>query len=279
MRIGANAAIAIGTVCLVAIMIAAIANQTFSWWVVPFVILFGTIFAGVLAVCWLMYREDKLRRSAMLEYPNEPWAWDAKWRGDVMKSRSTSELWGTLAFTTVLAMFAIIGIFSLIQGLGEGNLWVLLNLIPIVAAAYFGRSTFAAWTNLRLEKNVLLRNEGWPVWVGDRFSARMETKPDHPPEQIEAWLEHFKVVRREESDGVSFEKVVDRKLQGQVDDLGHGKFRVSADIPQDCPATSWTEDAQKRWWDLVISARISGAQVKLRYEIPVADAASEFIDQ
>lgn len=273
MRLRGNLAIAFGTLFLATIMLVAIANQAFSWWVYPFGILFGTIFLGVLSICFLNYREDRYRSSRVDDYPDEPWMWDARWRSAIMISRSTSEFWGTLAFTVILGVFALMGIASLLAGLAEGNLWVLLNLIPIGAAAYFGRNAYVAWRTLRLERNISLSNETRPAWIGAGFSARMKTMARHHPEDVEAWLEHIKIVRNEESDGVSFEKVVDRRLPGLVEDTGSGEARIFVDIPQNNPATSWIEGEQGSWWDLVISMRLSDAKVSVRYEIPVADPA------
>lgn len=273
MRIRGDLAIAFGTLFLAAIMLVAIANQAFSWWVYPFGILFGTIFLGVLSICFLNYREDRYRSSRVDVFPDEPWMWDARWRSAIMISRSTSEFWGTLAFTVILGVFALMGIASLLTGLAEGNLWVLLNLIPIAAAAYFGRNAYIAWRTLRLERNISLSNETRPAWIGAGFSARMKTMARHHPEDVEAWLEHIKIVRNEESDGVSFEKVVDRRLPGLVEDTGSGEARIFVDIPQNNPATSWIEGEQGSWWDLVISMRLSDAKVSVRYEIPVADPA------
>ena len=271
LRISPTAVIAIGTVCLVAVMVAAIVNQPFSWWVFPFSMMFGALFLGVLNLCFSNYQKSKFRRAMMDDHPNEPWMWDARWQDDVMVSRSRSEFWGTLVFAIILGMFAIVGVYSLVEGLVEGNLWVLLNLIPIVAAVYFGRNTYMAWRTLRLERHVSLYAETQPAWVGARFSALMDIETPHQTGQIEVCLEHFKIERREESDGVTFTKVVDRKVPGHVEDVGHGKAGISVDIPPNSPATAWSEDAPSRWWDLVISTRILGTQVLLRYEIPVAD--------
>ena len=165
MRIGMNGLVALGTLCLVAIMVFAITQQEFSWWVIPFGLLFSTIFAGVLAMCFSFYREDRFRRASINDYPNEPWMWDARWRSDIMSSRSKSEFWGTAAITVILGVFAFLGVASLIEGLPEGNLWVLLNLIPIAAAAYFGPKIYTASQNLRMEKQVRLINETRPAWV------------------------------------------------------------------------------------------------------------------
>ncbi|GGX44455.1 hypothetical protein GCM10007385_10500 [Tateyamaria omphalii] len=275
MRIGTNGAIATGTLCLIAIMIAAVADQDFGWWVVPFILLFGTLFSGVLALCVLNYRKDRFRRASISTHPDEPWMWDERWQSDTMTSRSKSELWGTLAFTVILAVFAFIGVASMLHGLPEGNLWVLLNIIPMVATAYFLRNSVVAWRALRLERHVSLTSEARPAWIGQTFSALVNTTTGQQADKISAWLEHTKVVRHEESDGVSFEKVMDRKLPGHVDDLGEGTARITVDIPKSSPTTSWRDDAQDRWWDLVISMRISGIEGQLRFEIPVAEPAEQ----
>lgn len=270
-RIGSNAAIAIGTFCLIAIMIGAVSNQQFSWWVFPFLLLFGTIFAGVLGLCFLTYREDRFRRASVAKYSDQPWMWDARWRSDHMTSRSKSEFWGTLAFEIVLAMFAVFGVATLFEGLPEGNLWVLLNIVPIIAAIYVGKNTYIAWRTVRLEKHFLLTNETRPAWIGSNFSALMVTTAELDPERIDVRLEHFKVIRREENDGTAFEKVADLRLPGQIEEVRSGRTKIFVEIPQTSPPTSWSEDEQSSWWDLVISANVSGKEVSLRYEIPVAD--------
>ena len=56
---GVNGAIVTGTLCMVAIMVGAIVHQKFSWWVFPFSLLFGTIFAAILVFCFMNYREDR----------------------------------------------------------------------------------------------------------------------------------------------------------------------------------------------------------------------------
>ena len=152
-----------------------------------------------------------------------------------MTSRSKSEFWGTLTITIILGMFALFGIQTLIEGLPEGNLWVLLNLVSIVAAAYFGRNTYAAFKTWRLGNQFSLNNETRPAWVGKKFSAVMKSANGHQAGNVNVWLEHFKVIRREESDGIAFIKVVDRKLPGQVEFIQDGKSRISVDIPEKSP--------------------------------------------
>ena len=273
MRIGTNGAIAICILCLMVVMVGAIAHQDFSWWVVPFSVLFGTIFVGGLGLCLLHYQEDKFRRAAERDYPDEPWMWDARWRSDSLVSRNRSDFWGSLAFFIVLAMFALFGVASLLKGLPDGNFWVLLNIIPIVAAAYFARSSYIAMRNWRVERLVSLKCEARPAWVGAEFSAVLESEFDRPLSQVNAWMEHIKVVRREEHDETVFENVVDRKLPCRCEFTGGGTVRIVGEIPAGSPATSWTEDEQKRWWELVIVADRSGKRVTLRYEVPVADPA------
>ena len=269
MRIGSNGVIAFGTVCLIIVMITAVAHQSFSWWVIPFVVLFGTIFISVLGLSYLNYRNAQFRRKAMSEYPDQPWLWDERWQSDLLLSRSKSEFWGTLAFAIILSMFAISGVVSLVQGLSEGNLWVLLNIIPIVAAVYFGRNTYVAWQTMRLERSATVITETHPARVGDQFSALLELQAPDQPEQSDAWLEHYKIIRREDSDGTTFEKVVDRKLPCTVEKLAQGKARISIDLPANSPPTKKEDNAPHQWWDLVISTRISNTNVLLRYEIPV----------
>lgn len=273
MRLETNRVIAVGALCLAAGLVTAIAHQEFSWWVFPFGLLFGTMLAGILGMCCLTYRENRFRSAAMTDYPGEPWMWDARWRSAIMRSRSESEFWGALAFTLMLSVFAGIGIASMLKGLPEGNLWVLLNVLPLAGAVYLGRRLFAAWRVCRLERQVSVTNETRPAWVGARFSAAMEVVPDRRAEHVEARLEHFKVVRREESDGVAFEKVVDRTLPGQTESIRDGKVKISVDIPEKSPTTSWDETEQNRWWDLVITMIVSGNKFSLRYEVPVADPA------
>jgi len=272
-RVEINSVIAIGTLCLIVVMVSAIVYQEFSWWVFLFGLLFGTIFTGILSLCILNYREDGFRRSSMDDYPNEPWMWDARWRSGFMASRNKSEFWGTLAFTIILGVFAFLGFVILFQELPNGNLWVLLSLIPIIAAIMFGRKLNIAWKALRFEEQVSLTSEIHPAWVGAMFSAVMKIEIEHQPQHVEVWLEHFKILRREEVDGVAFEKVVDCRLSGQAEYIGDGKTRVSAHIPENCFATSWSKVEQRRWWDLLIIINISGNAVSLRYEIPVADPA------
>ena len=271
MRIGTNTVVAIGVLSLVAIMVGAIAHQDFSWWVFPFSLLFGTIFAGILDLCFLNFHGDRFRQASLGDYPNEPWMWDARWRSGTMISRSKSEFWGFLAGTIILSMFALIGVVTLIKGLPQGNLWVLLNILPIAGAFYFGRKVYVAGRTWQSEKQVTITNQTRPAWVGSRFSAVIEAETQLKASHVEAWLEHFKVIRLEESDGIAFEKVIDRKLPGQIEHTDDGNVRVSVDIPEKSPATSWGETEQKRWWDLVVAINISGKNVSLRYEVPVAD--------
>ncbi|MTI02236.1 hypothetical protein [Roseibium sp. RKSG952] len=273
MRVTTNGVIVIGVVTMIAIMVAAIAYQQFSWWVFPFGLLFLTIFAGILWLCFLDHREDRFRRASEGKFPDEPWMRSKRWRTDNMTSRSKPEFWGSLAFTLILGVFALSGIVSLQAGLPEGNYWVLLNLIPIVGALYFALSTYFAWRTWRLERYVNLISETRPAWIGSKFSAVIKVVGVRRTDQVEAWLEHLKVVRREESDGVAFEKVVDQKLTGQTEEMSGGQIRISVDIPENTPATSWNDDEQESWWDFVIVVGLPEKKITLRYEVPVADPA------
>ena len=273
MRISTNIAIAVGTLCLVVIMVLAVADQEFSWWVLPFGFIFGTSFLGVLTICFLNHREDRHRRSAQVAYPDQPWMWDARWRSSVMTSRNVPDFWGNLAFTVILGAFATIGAATLIQGLSDGNLWVLLNLIPIAFAVYFGRRSHFAWRTLRTFRDVSVFNESIPAWVGGKLTARVTTSGRLSPEHTEVWLEHIKSVTRIDNDGTSFEKVVDRKISGRIEGTGQNASRISLDIPPDGPATSWSDEGPECWWDLVIDMTVAGDRVLARYEVPVADPA------
>ncbi|WP_420584803.1 hypothetical protein [Ruegeria sp.] len=256
---------------MMAIMVTAIAYQKFSLWVLPFCLLFLTIFAGILWTCFLNHREDRFRRASERDYPDEPWMGDIRWRSDRMMSRSKPEFWGNLAFAIVLGVFALFGVVTLNSGLSDGNYWVLLNIIPIAGAGYFAHGTYLAWSTWRFERGITLTSKTRPAWVGAEFLAVMKAVDVRRADQVEAWLEQVKVVRREESDGVTFEKVVEHKLAGQTEVVRGGQIEISVDIPDNCPATSWSEDEQERWWDLVIEIDLSGKKFTLRYEIPVAD--------
>ena len=86
-----------------------------------------------------------------------------------------------------------------------------------------------------------------------------------------ARLEHFTITRQEDGDGVSFSKVVDQTLSGRIEDMEHGSARIFVDIPEHSPETAWTGDEPGGWWDLVLSMHVSGVEVPLRYEVPVAN--------
>lgn len=273
MRVTVNEVIGIGVFALLAIMVIAIAQQEFSWWVLPFSLLFLATFGGIIWVCFLNYREDRFRRASEGDYPNEPWMWDERWRSNRMTSRSRSDFWGSLTFTIILGVFAFIGIVTLLHGLPEGNFWVLLNIIPIACAIHFARNSYFAWRTWRLERHISFATETRPAWVGATFSAVMTAVNGQRADQVEAWLEHFKIIRREEDDGVTFQKVVDRRLSGYTEDISDGQIRISVDIPEKSAATSWSEDVQERWWDFVVVTVLSGEKITLRYNIPVADPA------
>ena len=273
MRVTTNGIIAIGVTTLMAIMVTAITYQEFSWWVVPFCVLFLTLFAGILWLCFLTDRENRFRRASKEDFPNQPWMRDQRWRTDRMTSYSKPEFWGRLTFTVLLGVFALFGIVTLHSGLTERNYWVLLNIIPIAGAVYCARSTFYAWRAWRQERYVNLTSETRPAWVGARFSTVMKAVGVQHADQVEAWLEHLKVLRREESDGVVFEKVVDHKLLAQTEEMNGGQIRISVDIPDKSPATSWSDDEPESWWDLVVVVGLPRKKITLRYEVPVANPA------
>lgn len=273
MRDVTNGVVAIVVVTMMAIMVAAITYQEFSWWVFPFSLLFFSIFAGILWVCFLNHREDRFRRAFKGDFSEEPWMRDKRWQTDQMTSRSKPEFWGSLSVAFILGLFAVFGFVTLQSGLPEGNYWVLLNIIPIAGAAYFARNTYLAWRAWSFERYVTVTSETRPAWVGTEFLAVMKTTKVQRVDQVDAWLEHLKVVRREESDGVTFEKVMDHKLACQTEEMGSGQIRISVNIPKENPATSWDDDEQERWWDLVIVVGASGKKITLRYEVPVASPA------
>lgn len=270
-----NLTVGTGVICLMAIMGLAITQQEFSWWVFPFAALFGTIFAGVLSICISIYRDDAYRKLAMKEYPDQPWMWDRKWRMDTLPSQTRSEFRGNLAFSIILSIFAFIGVFTMLEGLREGNLWTLLGLIPLPFAAYAIRKCHQAWRTLRFERGVALTPGSLPGWVGSGFSAQMDFPNGSQPESSEVWLEYTRTKKVEESDGVSFSKVTDREIQGQID-LGvdgaeHNVASIRIDIPKDAPETSWTEETPNGWWEVVVSARVEGKTHVSRYRVPIAD--------
>ncbi|WP_171210201.1 MULTISPECIES: hypothetical protein [unclassified Ruegeria] len=273
MRVTTNGAIGIVSVSMMAVMVAAIAYQEFSWWVIPFAVLFLTIFAVILFLCLMDRTEFRFRSASKTEFPNKPWMRDKRWRSDEMTSRSRSEFWGSVALMLILGMFALVGSVSLRSGVAEGNYWVLLNIVPIAAAVYWARKTSLAWKVWRLERFVTLTSETRPAWIGAQFSVMMEIAQGLSAEGVEVWLEHLKTVRVEESDGVSYEKVTDLKLSGQAEALDSGQIRLRVDIPQNSPAASW-DDAQGSWWDFVVAVGLPAGKITLRYEIPVADPAA-----
>ncbi|MGH1483033.1 MAG: hypothetical protein ACRBM6_30720 [Geminicoccales bacterium] len=270
-----NMAVFVGTFCLLLIMCLAIVDQEFSWWVFPFIALFGALFAGVLSVCFSIYRADTYRDSMKAEYPDQPWMWHAKWRSDVIPSRSRWDFWGAVVFTIILSVFALSGVAATLDGLPSGNLWTILGLIPLIVLFFVVQYMIQAWRTLRYEKRVSLVLETRPAWIGSAFSARLVIPAGTQPEHLEAQLEHTEIVRVEESDGVSFEKAVDSKISGHVetsfDDAGHCTGSIVVDIPSHSPESSWHEDDLKGWWEMIITMRIEGVDIPLRYEVPVAD--------
>lgn len=270
-----NMAVFVATLCLLLIMCLAIFDQEFSWWVFPFVALFGALFAGVLSVCFSIYRADIYRDSTKTEYPHQPWMWHAKWRSDVISSRSRWDFWGALALTIILSVFASSGVVAMLDGLPNGNLWTILGLIPLILAFFVVRYTFQAWRTLHYEKRISLVLETRPAWIGSAFRARLIIPPAIHPEHFEAELEHTEIVRVEESDGVSFTKVVDHTISGRVetgfDDAGRRTVSISVDIPSDSPESLWDEEDPGGWWDVIITMRVEGLDIPLRYEVPVAD--------
>ncbi|MEJ8562665.1 hypothetical protein QTO30_16530 [Yoonia sp. GPGPB17] len=253
----------------------AIAQQPFNWWVFPFITLFGIIFAGVLSFCLSGYREEKFRVKAMGTHPDQPWMWDARWQTDIIPSRSKTSLWGTLAFFVILAMFGLMGVAQIIDKLPSGNFWTLLGVIPVVAAIYFGRQTHRAWKTLRFERGISLILDSRPAWTGSALSARLVCTDRRHADHVQVHLEHITVIREEETDGVNFKTVVDRKCAYQadvrVDDTGHFIANLRVDIPSGSPETAWIEDAEpNRWWDLIVTLGVAGEDIHLRYEVPVA---------
>lgn len=278
---GTNILVAAITLGLIGVTCIAIAQQEFSWWVFPFIVMCGVIFGSVLRFCFVVYQEDKFRNGAMLEYPNQPWMWHARWRSDVIPARNRSDFRGTLAFFVILSIFASMSVAHIIDNASETDFWewvgVLLNLIPIVAAAYFARETYRLWQTLHYEKRIALVLKTRPVWVGSALSAGM-TMPQHlKPEHVGVCMELFKIIRQEDSDGsVSLNKVVDQTISGRVESAfeqtGRHTANICVDIPPNSPETSWDEGSSV-WWDLIITLRIKGTDIPLRYQVPVAEPA------
>lgn len=262
MQIGKTALVGVAAVTLAAVMVAAIAGQGFSWWVFPFALLFSTIFGGVLIWSLQSLRAEAFRRDAKRASPDAPWMWERQWQSDVMVSKTRAELWAALALLVVVGVFAFTGVALLVRELPAGNLWSLLNVVPVLAVAYLAVKLRAAVKAWRFERGVTVRREVWPARTGAVFSAVLTAKPDG------AWLEHIAQERREDSEGVSFEDVVAHNLPAELKDLGGGKTRLSVEIPDGFPGTAW--EARDRWWDLVIAFE---GGVTLRYEVPVAAPA------
>ena len=269
-----NWVIIFGVIALSAVLLSAVTQQSYSIWVWPFVLLFATIFGGILALCVQNIREDRFRETAQQHHPDEPWKWDARWQTDTLPSRSLPDFWGCLAVTVILGIFAVIGVATLLEGLPQGNLWVLLNLIPIIAATYFLHRTLRAYQTLRVARLVSLTTQTRPAILGQQFIATMHAQPDQRIDSCLAWFEHFKIIRHKGHDGDSFEKAVDTKLDAQTSDAGNGNIMIAVDLPEMGHATTWSDTSPSRWWDLVIDATISGKRASLRYEIPVANPAA-----
>ncbi len=268
-----NWVIIFGVIALSAILLTAITQQSYSIWVWPFVLMFATIFGSILALCIQNIREDRYRDSVQHKHPDQPWMWDMRWQTKTLPSRSLPDFWGCLAVTVILGVFAMIGVATLLEGLPQGNLWVLLNLIPIIAATYFLHRTFGAYQSMRVAKLVSLTAQTRPAVLGQRFTATISAQPDQCIDSCFAWLEHIKIIRHKEHDGDSFEKRVDTKLDARTSDTGDGGILITVDLPETGHATSWSDTPPSRWWDLVIDATVSGQKASLRYEIPVTDPA------
>ncbi len=272
-------AVAAFTLLMSAIMCFAVTQQEFSWGVFPFVTLFGTLFGSVLVFCFAVYRQDKFRDLAKHDYPDQPWMWDPCWRSEVIPSRNKSDFRGTLALFIILSMFALVSVAQIIDKRFDNDLWArlgaLLSVIPIIAAAYFGRNLYRAWKSLSYDKRISLVLETCPAWIGSAFTARMIISQELQPDHVKVQLEHFKVIRQEESDGTTFSKVIDRKIAGRVEtsleETGERTAKICIDIPPGSPETGWDDEADGAWWEAVITLCFNRADVTLRYQVPVAE--------
>lgn len=275
MKDNSNWVILFGVIALGAIMMTAVTHQAYSVWVWPFALLFTTMFGAIGALSLLNIREDRFRDDSRQKHPNEPWLWDTRWQTNIVPSRSQADFLGHLAITIILGVFALIGFVTLFKGLPEGNLWVLLNVIPIIGAAYFLRGTFSAFRSWRVSRLVSLKVEHRPAWLGATFAATLINNSDQTLDIAAARFEHFKIIRRKEHDGDSFEKKLGQTLMAQTTVADNGAIRISVDFPETAPTTSWSDSDPSSWWDLVIAGTVSGRKVSLRYEIPVTDPAAD----
>ena len=257
------------SVALFGIAVLAVLYQPFSWWAFPFLVLFGTVFGGFFAVSFANWSDDRFAGSEKLKYPDQPWMWNKKWRSDKLQSRGLSDLYGTTAFAVITGVFGLVGLASIITGLPEGNLWALLNIIPIGLSAYFGFKLIAAVQNLRAERHLTVLIETRPGWVGREFTVALKGWPATALNKSVAQLELNKVVREVDDDEVWHRKVIERRIHLSHAASPEGTARFSGEIPKDCTPTDW--EKHNRWWDLVISSELRGLSAEVRYEVPIAD--------
>jgi hypothetical protein len=275
-----NLIVVIVTLCMVVIMCGAVVSQEFSWWVIPFLALFVTIFASILSVCYSIFQSDRFAGRARKDFPDQPWMWNRQWQSDVIASQSRHAFWSGFALTIILSVFASTGFFATAEGLPEGNFWTLLGFVPLPFAVYCARETWLAWQVLRLAKCTKLVLQTRPAWTGDKFSAQLYLTDIQPFDTLEACLVFTKTVKRierEVGDGerVVYTKVEDRKINGKVElgpsEAGSCVAYVSADIPHNSPATSWNDSDEQGACDLAIAISFDNKTLTLRYEIPIAE--------
>jgi len=265
----------LGLGLFLSILCVALAREALSWGAAIVSALFGMIVLVVVIFSLATVRENRHLKISSKRHPDQPWLWDIKWQSDLIPSRSRWDFGGSLFATVFVSLLALPMFAAIPKELSDGNLFVFLGLIPIGVAGYLGRYSYKSWRSSRIEKNMSLFLETRPAFIGTNLSARLVMPSSLKVQSLKATLEHLKIVKTEDSEGITFTKSVDLRLDSRIqrnrDASGYHLVGIIVDVPRNCPPTSWGPAKSDSYWDLIVEMRVENCDVSVRYEIPVAD--------
>jgi hypothetical protein len=241
-----------------------------------FALVFGGIGFALLIGGRVGFKRLAAARELQARYPNEPWRWRAEWADGNIRSSERAAAYGAAGFAALWNAIAIPTGFFVWPEIGKGNYAALAGLLfPLVGAGLVFWAA-RAWLRAARFKGATLVLQHVPVALGARLRGMIRVDAPVPAADFRIEISSIEKHRGRGRSGESTERMV---WQNQWT-VPRGRCEITPTytaipldlpIPADAPATSAMDGADTVAWRLDASAKCSGADLWLRFELPVFD--------
>lgn len=240
-----------------------------------FVIMFGG--GSVAVVLFGRARKQKKQGESVrrLEHPDEPWLWKPAWADGRIGSRQ--RIWPLWVFAIFWNVVSLPGVALLVpEAVGSGEYWALVFLLfPIIGVGLLAAATVATLRQSRFGRSHF-DLQTLPGVIGGHLTGDLVIVGDVASlEEVSVALRCVNRITRRKGDS---DETTELPLWEDTQTLrvapatyGQTELRITVDfrIPYDCLPYDDANPKDQTLWQLTAKADIAGANLDLKFEVPV----------